>query len=308
MNTYDIGDLERISGIKAHTIRIWEKRYNLIKPGRKKTNIRIYTDNQIRKLLNVKTLLEKGWKISRIASLSDKALIEQVYKLSQQANTDEKNHPSLPLLDYYINELLYFGLIYDEINFNNIYLNAISNYGFTDTMLHIIYPLLRKIGLLWETQKAIPAQEHFMSHLIRKKIISATDALPFISKPYSSPFLLFLPENEYHEIPLLFSNYILRSSHVKTLYLGPNVPLENVILAGEKNNVVNYLSVLTSNHSTRELVKLKTEIQKNFKHLKKYTLFLGGNPEAKKVFSSMKNLVWMDDAEFLLKKQYKPFS
>lgn len=300
MNNYDIGDLERISGIKAHTIRIWEKRYKLFHPKRTDTNIRLYSDDDVRKLLNIKTLLDYGWKISKIASLSDQLIVEQVFKYSEEKKDNHKSINHI-VYDYFINELLYYGLIYDEVNFELIYLNAISKYGFIDSMIKIVYPLLRKIGLLWETSKAIPSQEHFISNLIRKKIISATDALPIPTKSYKSPFILFLPENEYHEIPLLFSNYVLRSKQIKTIYLGSNVPLENVIEVGKKNNVEKYLTILISNHSQKELLEIKNSFTKIFNSLKNYRLYLGGNLEVMNVFKGMNNAIWMNDVNFLLK-------
>jgi DNA-binding transcriptional MerR regulator len=299
MNHYSIRDLERISGIKAHTLRIWEKRYGLIKPGRTENNIRIYTDNEIRKILNVKTLLDNGWRISRVASLSDNQLIEQVFNYSNK-KTEYENKTLNVFFDYYINELLYYGLTYDEVNFERAYLNAISKYGLIDTTISIIYPLLKKTGLLWKTEKAIPAQEHFISHLIQKKIISAIDALPVQVQYNERPFLLFLPENEYHEIPLLFSNYILRSKQINTFYLGPNIPLENVIEIGQKNNIDNYLSLIISNHSEKALEKLRNRIKNAFKALRNYTFYIGGSLEVKPVFSRVKNFIWMDDVKFLL--------
>ncbi len=299
MNNYSIRDLERIAGIKAHTLRIWEKRYGLIKPGRTKSKIRIYTDNEIRKILNVKTLLDYGWKISRVASLSDNQLIEQVFNYSNE-KTEYKNNTLHVFFDFYINELLFYGLTYDEVNFERAYLNAISKYGLINTTLNIIYPLLKKTGLLWKTEKAIPAQEHFISHLIQKKIISAIDSLPVQIKYDKPPFLLFLPENEYHEIPLLFSNYILRSKQIKTFYLGPSIPLENVIEIGQKNGIKNYLTLIISNHSEKALEVLRNRIKNAFKVLRSYTFYIGGSQEAKSVFSRLKNFSWMDDVNFLL--------
>lgn len=191
---YDISDLERLSGIKSHTIRMWEKRYNLLKPHRTSTNIRRYTDDDLRKLLNVRTLLDAGWKISKIASCSEKEIIRSIQKIYEEKNQTEHFY-----YQYFINELIYYGVVFDEENFERIYLNAVNRFGVIETVKHIVYPLLRKVGLMWEINE-IPAQEHFITNIIRKKLITAVDTIPFSKKSKILLFYSFHPENimKYH--------------------------------------------------------------------------------------------------------------
>lgn len=238
MSYYHITDLEKLSGIKAHTIRIWEKRYNIIQPHRTETNIRQYDDEQLKKLLNVSTLIVNGYKISTIAKLSKTALHEEISKLSVN---------NINGIEAVLNELTIAMLSYDEINFEKTISNAVLKFGFLDTMLGVVYPFLQKVGLLWSIDNAMPAQEHFTSHLIKQKLLSAIDALPHADS--KEKYLLFLPENEFHEIGLLFSNYILRAKGIKTIYLGASVPAENIATCLKQIKPTHILNMMISNIS-----------------------------------------------------------
>jgi MerR family transcriptional regulator, light-induced transcriptional regulator len=221
MKSYQIADLELLTGIKAHTIRIWEKRFALIVPHRTTTNIRYYDDEQVKKLLNVSTLLSMGYKISKIAKRSDKEinkLIEDVKKVS----------PEDALCASYINELTSAMVSFNEEAFDMTFTAAVASFGVYEAMLKVFYPFLYKTGVLWSINEAMPAEEHFASGIIRRKLMAAIDGLPNPSKK-NKLFILFLPPEEWHETGLLFSDYLIRSKGYRTIYLGQNVPVENVI-------------------------------------------------------------------------------
>ncbi len=221
MESYQISDLERLTGIKAHTIRIWEKRYSLIKPNRSETNRRYYNDEQVRKLLNVTTLLSYGYKISKIAGYSESELHQ---KLELESNASSGRYGD----SGYVNDLISCMLSYDEVGFERVFSAAVLRMGLYDTMLNIIYPFMNKTGVLWSVNKAVPVQEHFASCIIRRKLIAATDGLVATVKR-SEKVLLFLPSDEWHELGLLFANYILLSHGFKTVYLGQNLPMESLV-------------------------------------------------------------------------------
>lgn len=221
MESYQINDLERLTGIKAHTIRIWEKRYSLIQPNRTDTNRRYYDDAQVRKLLNVTTLLSYGHKISKIAALTDEEIHEHI-------EHDSASTTGLHVNNGYVNDLLASMLAFDEIGFERIFSAAVLRMGMFDTMVQVVYPFLSKTGVLWTVNKSAPVQEHFASCIIKRKLMAATDGL-LSSSHKPNKFLLFLPPQEWHEIGLLFANYIIRSRGYQTIYLGQDMPTEDVV-------------------------------------------------------------------------------
>lgn len=222
MAVYSIKELENLSGIKAHTIRIWEKRYNLIEPYRTTTNIRYYTDQELKKILNVAMLNRNGIKISNIAKLSDKELKEEILRVSS----------SSPNLENIIDSLIISMIDMDEIKFNALMSKTVSKYGFTHAFTNVVYPFLEKIGVLWMAGDVNPAQEHFVSNLIRQKIIAAIDNFSHVFNPKAQKFLLFLPEGEWHEIGLLFALYLLKEAGHEVIYLGQSVPYSDILATG----------------------------------------------------------------------------
>ncbi|MEQ1734519.1 MAG: MerR family transcriptional regulator [Bacteroidia bacterium] len=221
MEYYQILDLERLTGIKAHTIRIWEKRYGLIVPHRTATNIRYYDDAQAKKILNISTLIAKGIKISKVAALSPKEFNEQLEQHFVASTTTTHNY--IP----YINDLISATLALNETNFEKTFQLVSTQFGIYEAMLNVIYPFLTKVGYMWTVDKSTSFQEHFATAIVRKKLMVATDALK-PKKEKNKQFLLYLPPDEWHEIGLLFANYIIRSHGHKTVYLGQNVPYESV--------------------------------------------------------------------------------
>jgi DNA-binding transcriptional MerR regulator len=221
MQSYPIHELERLTGIKAHTIRIWEKRYALIEPERTSTNRRYYSDTQVKKLLNVSTLLSQGYKISKIASLSED-------EINTKIQTGEETESKDTICATYVNDLIKSMLSMEELAFEKIFSAASLRLGIFDTMVSVIYPFLSKIGILWTVDKTTPFQEHFASCIIRRKLMAATDGL-LPASVAGKKYLLYLPSNEWHDIGLLFANYIIRAKGYETVYLGQNVPDESVI-------------------------------------------------------------------------------
>jgi len=222
MAVYSIKELENLSGIKAHTIRIWEKRYNLIEPHRTTTNIRYYTDQELKKILNVAMLNRHGIKISNIAKLSDRELKEEILRVS----TGNAN------LENTIDSMIISMVDMDEIKFTSLLNKMISKYGFTDAFINIVYPFLDKVGILWMAGDVNPAQEHFVSNIIRQKILAAVEGISSVFNANSNKFLLFLPEGEWHEIGLLFSHYLLKEAGHDVIYLGQSVPYSDVLATG----------------------------------------------------------------------------
>jgi DNA-binding transcriptional MerR regulator len=218
MGKYSIKELEHLSGIKAHTIRIWEKRHKIIVPSRTPTNIRTYTDDDLKKIINVSLLNNYGIKISKIAKMSAADMNERILQIAELKN-DSAIH---------IDQLIVAMMDMEEEGFEKILGNLILRYGFERTVTEIVYPFLERIGILWQTQNITPAHEHFISNLIRQKIIVAIDSLSIPPKT-SKKVMLFLPEHEMHEIGLLFYHYLTRKAGLRTYYLGQSVPHTDLV-------------------------------------------------------------------------------
>lgn len=243
MICYSIKEVEQLSGIKAHTLRIWEQRYALFQPKRTKTNIRYYTDNDLRLILNIALLNKYGHRIGNIAKLSKIEICHLVTELYQRP---KKNKSTQLNIETAITLLTQAMLNLDEKAFEQVMRQYISYIGFKKLMLQIIYPFLERIGIMWTTGHINPAQEHFMSNLIRQKIIAAIDQLSTKHDNYATSFLLYLPEGELHEISLLFLHFLLRQSYFKVIYLGANVPLKNVVAVHHILQPTYIYTILTS--------------------------------------------------------------
>jgi len=219
MGNYSIKELEKLSGIKAHTIRIWEKRFSIIKPKRTETNIRFYSDNDLKKILNISLLNNHGIKISKLVEMSEKELSEKVIELGSSSTDDSEVH---------IDQLITAMIDLEEESFVSALKTITDKIGFEKAVTTVLYPFLHKIGILWHTGNITPAQEHFITHLIRQKMIVAIDQLPIPTKA-NKKVVLFLPENEFHEISLLFYHYITKKFGLRTYYLGQTVPFTDLL-------------------------------------------------------------------------------
>jgi MerR family transcriptional regulator, light-induced transcriptional regulator len=238
VSTYSIKDLEQLSGIKAHTLRIWEQRYNLLQPKRTDTNIRFYDDDDLKLILNVALLNDNGVKISKIASMSPNELREEVMKLTERSLTHDDQ----------IHALTICMIEMDEERFDKILSTNILKLGFEQTMLNVIYPFMSKIGVLWQTGAINPAQEHFISNLVRQKLIVAIDGQ--IPQQGGKKFLLFLPEGELHEISILFASYLIKSKGHKVIYLGQSTPNDDLLSVFKLHQPEYLLTVITTSPSS----------------------------------------------------------
>lgn len=218
MNAFTIKDLENISGIKAHTIRMWEQRYGFLKPQRTETNIRHYCNEELKTILNIALLNKNGYKISQI----DKMCQDEIRSKILGLQTSEAFHERI------VNELIKDMVDLKIQEFEQTLGHYINEHGLEDAVREIIFPFLEKIGILWQTGHIMPAQEHFVTSIIRQKLIVAIDQVPVNRDRDSETCLLFLPEGEHHELGLLFLHYLLKSQGKKVVYLGANVPTRDI--------------------------------------------------------------------------------
>jgi DNA-binding transcriptional MerR regulator len=234
---FSIKDLEHLSGIKAHTIRIWEKRYNILTPSRTDTNIRTYDLESLQKILNVTFLNAHGYKISRIAKLSDSEIGKMVKEVA--ATASEENRA--------INSFKISMVNFDSNLFHKTYLNLQESKSFKEIFLEIFIPLLSEIGLLWQTDTINPIHEHFLVGLIKQKLCLNIAQLE-TSNHYDGEelYVLFLPENEIHDLGILYLNYELILHHKKTIYLGPSMPLNDMKYLLEIHPNPRFISYLTT--------------------------------------------------------------
>lgn len=224
---YSIRDIEKLTGIKAHTLRIWEQRYNFVTPHRTDTNIRYYDDEQLKFLLNVGILIKHGCKISKVASMDVESVNKELIRIT--TNSSDKNQ----FFELQVDSLIISMIDLDEDRFDKIISTCTLKYGFDQTMIHVITPFLCKVGVLWSVGEVNIAQEHFISNLIRRKLIVAIDAHTGKgTRP--EKFLLFLPEGEYHELGLLFAKYLIKSKGYQVIYLGQSLPFEDLVLLSKK--------------------------------------------------------------------------
>ncbi len=224
MDRYTLNDLEKLTGIMSGTIRIWERRFSIIKPHRTETNRRWYDDDDLKRILNISVLYRSGIKISKIATLSGDEIEERVASITRKEANPEIN----------IDSLIIAMTTFNEKGVNEVLLRSIISIGFEKTFTDLVFPFLKRVGILWHTGSVNVGAEHFVSNLFRLRIISATDALPPASNPQRQRAVMFLPENELHEIGLLFFAYIIRSMGHEVLYLGQSTPLNAILVVIEK--------------------------------------------------------------------------
>lgn len=282
MGSYSIKELETLSGIKAHTIRIWEKRHNIIAPKRTTTNIRYYSDDDLKKIINVSLLNNSGLKISKIARMTDPELNSEIVQLAES-----KSEASI-----FIDQLVVCMIDMEEEQFEKLLSHLIMKFGFERTITEIVYPFLEKIGILWQTGNITPAQEHFISNLVRQKIIVAIDSLPF-PKPNAIKVVLFLPENELHEIGLLFYHYLVRACGYKTFYLGQHLPYDDLKQVCAKHEPA---IIITSIIASQRPQKITEYLQKLNQDFPTPLILIGGNPDPKNIpqrsnFKVIKNAI-----------------
>ncbi len=252
---YSIRDLEHLSGIRAHTLRVWEQRYDILQPKRTDTNIRYYDDGDLKLVLNIALLNENGFKISRIAEMTPEQMKVEVAKITDQnfKYPEQIQALTLSMIDL------------DEDRFEKIISTNILHFGFERTMQHIVFPFLTRIGFLWQTGAINPAQEHFITFLIRQKIIVAMDGIVTRPTPYSKKFMLYLPEGELHETTLLFAAYIIKKEGHKVIYLGQSLPFEDVVYVYQAHKPDYILCVITTTPGQSEIQGYVDKMAQEFK-------------------------------------------
>jgi DNA-binding transcriptional MerR regulator len=280
MTIYPVSQVESMTGIKAHTLRIWERRYQFLKPQRTETNIRYYSDEQLKKLINISILNRNGYRISKL----DKMTEEDIHnKVSDILNDSDKS------LEDDIQGLTLAMLEMDEEKFNQIYQGHIIRKGLLRTITDVIYPFLTHVGVLWITNKTYPAQEHFITNLVRQKIISAIES--YTRVPDGAPsIVLFLPDGENHEIGLLLSSFVARDLGWKVYYLGQNVPredIEDVVELVQPKALMTML--LAPRKDTRELIGELVQCVNNI------PLFMTGNPSFFEDIKSKGSIIFVNN-------------
>ncbi len=258
MISYSIKELSEISGIKAHTIRIWEQRYHLLSPSRTDTNIRLYGDEDLKKLLNVSQLISQGKKISFISRMTDDEIANEIDEFISKSSP--KNLP----YDAIINQMIIAISTFDEILFDKMFADSTMRWNLVDTYKNVIYPLLVKTGLMWNRSDLMPAQEHFLSNLIRQKLFAIIDYLPLQDNP-DQTWVLFLNEHEEHEIGLLFANFVLKQNKQKVLYLGSNVPYENLAAVIAQVNPTHLYTFFVRNQPKENINAYLNKLKSDFK-------------------------------------------
>jgi len=256
MASYSIKELENLSGIKAHTIRIWEKRYGIIKPARTDTNIRYYCDSDLKRLLNIAILNRHGMRISDISKLSDPEMSEKVINVSSDYSNAESS----------IENLIIAMVEMDEFKFDRILSRYIMHEGFESTVIKVIFPFFEKIGILWQTGAINPAHEHFVSNLFKQKLMVAIDNVVVPEQQSAQKYILFLPEGEFHELALLFYNYLIRKSGRLVYYLGSSIPFDDVLETSKMVNADFLFTAITSSLNKNDLKDYLNQLSNHFPH------------------------------------------
>lgn len=251
MGVFSIKDIEAVSGIKSHTLRIWEQRYGIIVPKRTESNIRYYDDDDLKHILNISILNRQGIKISEIARMSKEEITEAILKCSGHSSENFDSH---------VKGLISAMLSFDEYGFHKILTTNVIQVGLEQTMLNIVFPFLSEVGLLWQIGSIHPSHEHFASNIVKQKLYVAIDGNVGRYAENRKRFLLFLPEHEQHSIGLLFANYILRSRGQDVLYLGQEVPLVDLKDAFTDNEPDYVLTQLTAAHLNLDKQRFVDEI------------------------------------------------
>ncbi|MDP1844521.1 MAG: MerR family transcriptional regulator [Sediminibacterium sp.] len=217
MNAFTIKDLENLSGIKAHTIRIWEQRYHFLNPQRTETNIRYYSNSELKTVLNIALLNKYGFKISHIDKMTADVMNEKILSLSQIEAQQER------LVNELINCMIDMNIDLFETKLEDYILSK----GIERTVIQIIFPFLERIGILWLTNHINPGQEHLVTNIVRQKLLVGIENIK-LTPPYKSTAVLFLPEGEHHELGILFAYFLLKAKGIKVIYVGANIPIKDI--------------------------------------------------------------------------------
>lgn len=250
---YSIKDLEVLSGVKAHTIRIWEKRYHLLTPGRTDTNIRFYDDTDLRKIINVSLLVNNGNKISKVARFDDVKMKESVLEITSK-NTSEQD---------YIERLILHMLNFDNIGFYNLVDEIIKQKGMEESYTKVFFSLFERIGIYWQVGSIFPAQEHYVTSILRQKLIAETDKFGFVNLN-GMTVLFFLPDGELHEMSLLFYAYLAKKYGYNVIYLGQFVPFDDLVKVNMHIKIDYIFTAFINPISKTDLENYLVKLKENF--------------------------------------------
>jgi len=259
---FNIRDIENLTGIKAHTLRTWEKRYGILMPLNTPGKHRMYDNNDLKQILRISTLYHSGYKISKIALMSQDEMAINTLHLEKKTN-----------FEVFINRFIEFTVDMDEEEFKKLFSELREAIDEKDLFSHIIFPLLYRIGNLWMIGNLLPVQEHFASNLIRSILIKSIDGINYKTVSKRKKVLLFCPENEHHELPLLFLQFIFKQQGTQVIYLGPNTKLETLAYTIEKLQPTHAFAYLITNFAELDInvyIKTLSRITQNCK------LFCGG--------------------------------
>jgi DNA-binding transcriptional MerR regulator len=263
MTRYSIDQFSGITGISKFVLRTWENRYGYLKAERTDTNIRVYTDEMVVRALNTNLLLNNGYKISKIATISDEDLFLEVENIKIKSNGS--------IAEYYINEIIVSALSFNSVKFDSVYNEGVQQFGLLAFYKEVILQTMHKIGILWLTNRVAPSQEHFLSEHIKQKIAVATDSK--FSKDNTGPsWLLFLPEGEFHEIGLLFAKFLLVQHGYNVIFLGPNVPYGSLVQVSQNIKIDNTLLFCVANATKNNLDFTIKYLESNFKNTNHYII------------------------------------
>jgi len=286
-DSFLIQDLENLSGIKAHTIRIWEKRYALLTPTRLNRNIRKYSLLDLQKLLNVSVLYNNGFKISKLSELSDKELFDEARTVS---TVDISSN-------YFVNSLILTMYSFDSLSFEKTCQELSSKMSFKELFIDVYIPLLHHIGVLWQTDAIKPAHEHFISNLIVQKIVLNTATIKTIPIKTDETYVLFLPEGELHSLGLLFLNYCLKLKGENTVYLGGGLPFLNLDTINAKFDKIHWVCFFIIDKTSEEKLEFLGKFNKLLQGTKGSCSIIGhiwkdiaNSNDLIKLYPSFKNL------------------
>lgn len=283
---YAIKDLERLSGIKAHTLRIWELRYGILKPERSCTNIRCYTPDDLKRILNISLLNNNGYKISKIATFMDEELVTHAQTILNKFARESDQ----------IDNLVMCMMEMDEQKFERTVCNCISHFGFENTMERVIFPFMHHVGSMWQLGIVTCAQEHFIAQLIKQKIIVSIDGLPKEKADHGKTYVLYLPNKELHDMGLLYCKYLVKTKGHKCLYLGQSVPLCDLKHLAEQISADVLVTIFTT---PMEDVSLKQYISKLSDVFQKARIMVSGRLfyESQEEITLPKNVILFESHE-----------
>lgn len=254
MQEFSIKDLETFTGIKAHTIRMWEQRYGILEPQRTSTNIRYYTDDDLKRLLNISLLNALGYKISKIAEMTEEEILQVIREASENDSREQ----------HYLNMLKISMLNYDEELFYSVTDSYIEESGVEATFVQLLIPFMAQVGILWLTSAICPAQEHFISNLIRQRLFSLVDDFKGKATRDEVPFVMYLPQGEIHDISLLMIHYMAKVRGYRSIFLGQSVPFDDLLEIVKKYPKVTFVSYSTTTPSTKQAYQYLERIQREF--------------------------------------------